>query len=71
MGIVLRKYIGVDLLMWGSDFPHSVGTFPDSRVMLDDFFEGVPPAERKKVLVDNPVEFFGLDPEKDLTPTPA
>jgi predicted TIM-barrel fold metal-dependent hydrolase len=70
MAMKLRNFIGTDLLMWGSDFPHSVGTWPDSRTILDELFEDVPVAERKKVLVDNVCEFFGLDPEKPLTPTP-
>ena len=70
MAMRLRQYIGVELLMWGSDFPHSVGTYPDSQETLDDFFENVPAEERRQVLVENPCEFYDLDPEKPLTPTP-
>jgi predicted TIM-barrel fold metal-dependent hydrolase len=70
MAMRLREYIGVDILMWGSDFPHSVGTFPDSREILPDLFEGVPEDEKRKVLVTNATDFFGLDPDKELTPTP-
>jgi hypothetical protein len=33
-------------------------------------FEGATEADRKKVLVDNMVEFYGLDPNRELTPTP-
>ena len=70
MAMKLRHDIGVDILMWGSDFPHSVSTFPDSKEILTELFEGVPEAEKRKVLVDNVCDFFGLDPEKELTPTP-
>ena len=70
MAMKLRHNIGVELLMWGSDFPHSVGTFPDSRAILPELFEGVPEAEKRQVLVYNVCDFFGLDPEKELTPTP-
>ena len=66
----LRHLIGLDLLMWGSDHPHSVGTFPDSQYILTDLFEGVPEQERRQVLVDNACDFFDLDREKELTPTP-
>ncbi len=66
----LRYLIGLDLMMWGSDFPHSVGTFPDTREILTDLFENVPEGEKRKVLVENPCEFFDLDLEKELTPTP-
>ena len=66
----LRDYIGTDMMAWGSDFPHSMGTYPTSHEMLDDMFEGSTPADRKKVLVDNMVNFYGLDPNRELTPTP-
>lgn len=58
-------------LMWGSDFPHSVGSYPDSRKWIDQVFAGAPAELRRKVLVDTPVRYLGLDPNKNLTPTPA
>ncbi len=70
LAMQLRQYTGVDVLMWGSDFPHSVGSFPDSRQVLAELFEGVPEDEKYQVLVANPCAFFGLDPEHDITPTP-
>jgi uncharacterized protein len=70
MAVPLRHYIGSEMFMWGSDFPHSVGTWPDSRYVLDEFFEGVPDDERYQILVKNACDFFGLDPEHELTPTP-
>lgn len=70
LAMKLWRYIGVHMLMFGSDFPHSVGTFPYTRETLDDLFEGVSPDIRRQVLVGNPCEFFGLDPDADLTPTP-
>jgi predicted TIM-barrel fold metal-dependent hydrolase len=66
-----RYYIGVDLLMWGSDFPHSVGTSPHSRAFLAEMFDGVPENERRAILVENPCTFLGLDPNKAITETPA
>ena len=65
-----RYDIGLDLLMWGTDFPHSVGSFPATREILGELFEDVPASEKRKVLVENVCEFFGLDPDKELTPTP-
>ena len=67
----LRNYIGLDQLMWGSDFPHNVNTYPHSRTALDEMFMDVPADEKRQVLVGNPCKWFGLDPEKDLTPTPT
>ena len=71
LAMKFRHYIGVNMLMWGTDFPHSVGTFPESRSVLAELFEGVPAAERRKVLVDNVCDFFGLDATKPLTETPG
>ena len=35
IGIRLRDVIGVDTMMWGSDYPHSESTFPQSRKIPD------------------------------------
>jgi predicted TIM-barrel fold metal-dependent hydrolase len=70
LAIQLREFLPFDRLMWGSDFPHSVGSFPRSREWLATHFEGVPEDRKRRILVDNPSRFFGLDPDKPLTPTP-
>ena len=36
LGIKLRDIIGVDNLMWGSDYPHVESTFPRGRQILED-----------------------------------
>jgi hypothetical protein len=40
IGIRLRDVIGVDNLMWGSDYPHSESTFPQSRKILAEIVSG-------------------------------
>ena len=45
IGIRLRDVIGVDNMMWGSDYPHSESTFPQSREILAEILEGVPDDE--------------------------
>ncbi len=67
----MRDLLPVERLMWGSDFPHSVTSFPHSRQWLATMFEGVPDDLRHRILVDNPCRFFGLDPMRAITPTPA
>ena len=44
----LRDVIGVDNMMWGSDYPHSESTFPQSRKIL----AGVPDDEQAKPAPD-------------------
>jgi uncharacterized protein len=71
MAVPLRHYIGTEMFLWGSDFPHSVGTWPESAYILNEFFEGVPEDERRQILVLNACALFGLDPDRQLTPTPT
>lgn len=60
-----------DNIMWGSDFPHSVGSFPDSQEFIEDAFTRVDSSIRSQVLLENPADFFGLDLEADITETPV
>ncbi|HEU0155630.1 MAG TPA: amidohydrolase family protein, partial [Stellaceae bacterium] len=40
IGIRLRDLIGADNMMWGSDYPHSESTFPQSRRVLSEILAG-------------------------------
>ena len=52
IGIRLRDVIGVDNMMWGSDYPHSESTFPQSRKILAEILAGVPDDEQAKPASD-------------------
>ncbi len=67
----MRDLLPAHRLMWGSDFPHSVTSFPRSRDWLQTIFEGVPEELRRRILLENPCRFFGLDPDRAITPTPG
>ena len=45
--------MGVDNLMWGSDYPHSESTFPQSRKILAEILAGVPDDEQAKPAPDH------------------
>lgn len=64
VGVQLRHRIGLDNMLWGNDFPHSESTWPRSRTFLAQMFEGVPAAERRKLLCDNAVTIFHFTPEE-------
>jgi len=68
--IAMRDHVPFDRLMFGTDFPHSVGTFPNSKQFLDDAFEGVDAKYSRKMLLENPAKYYGLDLNKDITETP-
>ncbi len=61
IGVRLRDVIGVDNMMWGSDYPHSESTFPRSREVLDEILQGVPDDERAKVVGLNAARLYDFD----------
>lgn len=58
----MRHAIGVPTILWGSDFPHDEGTWPDTADALRTTFEGVPPEELRAMLGENAMRVYGLDP---------
>jgi predicted TIM-barrel fold metal-dependent hydrolase len=61
VGIRLRDVIGVDNMMWGSDYPHSESTFPRSRKILEDILAGVPDDESVKIAGANTARVYRFD----------
>lgn len=60
----LRGLIGIENMMWGSDYPHPEGTWPNTGQYLTDVFSGVPEADGRKILGENAIDWYGLDREK-------
>ena len=61
MGIRDRALIGVDLLLWGSDYPHTESTFPRSRAILERILDGVPREERQRITASNVARLYHFD----------
>lgn len=62
-GVRFRHEYGVENAIWGNDFPHSAGDWPNSQKVIDEMFASVPETERHAMLAGNAVSFFGLDNE--------
>jgi predicted TIM-barrel fold metal-dependent hydrolase len=60
VGIQLRQHIGVDNILWESDFPHITSTYPNSWSAVEHSLAGVPPADREKVLFRNAARLYHL-----------
>jgi predicted TIM-barrel fold metal-dependent hydrolase len=60
VGIELLHHLGEDNVMWGSDYPHPDGIWPDSREFLDRELAGVTPDVRRKITRDNAMKLYGL-----------
>jgi predicted TIM-barrel fold metal-dependent hydrolase len=63
IGIRLRDAIGVDNMMWGSDYPHSESTFPESRRILGEILAGVPAEEQARIVGGNTARVYRFEPE--------
>ena len=60
LGIKLRDIIGVDSLMWGSDYPHHESTFPRSREILEEILRECTEEERAKIAGGNCARVYGI-----------
>lgn len=60
LGIRTRDKIGVENMLWGSDYPHNDSIFPESQETLDRLFEGVPDEERFKITAANAINLYKL-----------
>ena len=61
LGIRLRDVIGVDSLMWGSDYPHHESTFPRSRQILEESLVDCTEKEKAKIAGGNAARVYNLD----------
>ena len=60
LGIRDRHIIGVDQLQWGSDYPHSEGTFPRSRQILEEILVDCTEEEKAKIVGGNASRIYHL-----------
>ena len=61
LGIRDRHIIGVDNLLWGSDYPHFESTFPKSRQIIDEILTDCTEEEKAKITGGNAARIFRLD----------
>jgi len=59
-GVELRNTIGVDNIMWESDYPHITSTYPNSRESVERALAGVPPEDRTKMLYGTAMKLYKL-----------
>lgn len=59
----VRHEVGVERIMWGTDYPHSEGTTPHSREALRATFADIPEDECRAMLAGTAAEVYGFDLE--------
>jgi len=60
IGVKLLDDLGHDTIMWGSDFPHPDGVWPDSGEFIERELGGLPAEVRHKVVCENAGKLYGF-----------
>ncbi len=60
IGTKLVEDIGVETLMWGSDYPHGDGVWPESTKYIEEQFADLPRDDIHKITCENAGKFYGL-----------
>jgi uncharacterized protein len=60
VGTKLIEDMGVETLMWGSDYPHPDGVWPESKKYIEDQFGHLPADVTYKMTCENAGKFYGL-----------
>lgn len=55
-----REIIGQENLMWGADFPHFDGAWPNSAAILERQFDGVPLDDQAAIGRNNVIKWYNL-----------
>jgi predicted TIM-barrel fold metal-dependent hydrolase len=61
VAVATRAFTGVEPLLWGSDYPHPEGTWPNSHPIMSDILDGVPDDEKRMILGGTAARIFGFD----------
>jgi len=60
VGLRERHHIGIDNIMWASDYPHSETTWPNSKALTDEWFTPLGEDDKRKVLWENAARLYDL-----------
>ena len=52
--------MGEDNIIWGSDYPHPDGVWPDSLATIEENLAGVPAGAREKITRTNAGKLYGF-----------
>jgi predicted TIM-barrel fold metal-dependent hydrolase len=57
---LLRHQIGIENILWATDYPHPPTTWPNSRAVIDAQFRGIPSDERFAMTAGNARRVWNL-----------
>jgi predicted TIM-barrel fold metal-dependent hydrolase len=68
VAVAMLPYTGPDVALWGTDYPHTEGTYPHSREVVDGFSKGLKPEHAEAMVFGNAARLFKFDREKLAAP---
>ena len=60
IGTKMVEEMGAETLMWGSDYPHPDGIWPESSKYIEEQFAGLKPEVVRMITCENAGKFYGL-----------
>ncbi len=55
-----RHDVGVENIMWSTDFPHPASTWPNSRAVVESMMADIPADEAQLIVAGNAARVYGL-----------
>jgi predicted TIM-barrel fold metal-dependent hydrolase len=52
--------VGVETMMWSSDFPHHINDWPNSRYLIDAMAQGIDRSKKHKIFCENAGKLYGF-----------
>jgi predicted TIM-barrel fold metal-dependent hydrolase len=59
-GVQNRDRIGIENLMWATDYPHPDSTWPESQKVIETHFKDVPIEETRLMIGGNAARLYNL-----------
>ena len=56
-----RHSLGLDCMMWGSDYPHPEGSWPRTQSVMIETLRGLPEQDIAAILGGNAARVYGID----------
>lgn len=60
LGVFLRDRIGIENLMWATDYPHPDSTWPESQTVIREHFADIEPDDMRAIVGGNAARMYGL-----------
>jgi predicted TIM-barrel fold metal-dependent hydrolase len=61
VGVASRHYVGVDRIMWSSDYPHQASSWPHSQDVVARDFKDATAEDRFLITRGNAAKLYGFD----------